>query len=772
MSDTESQDLDQEIDVLLGRKRVIDRQTDDYAIRKAKSGLFFGDDTRIEYLASQRFPNDKFGANKYLNYQGNLYYEDPQGTDLAQDGKKYSLEFPNNDMVGYWGDSISYIAPTATFAGDVIGGMAGAKKGFDAGMRLSAGVAHPYAKAAVVLGSTMAGGFSGNMAVGSVPRGARELLINGFYSEGADDLSNAYYDLLESSMYSLIPFGTGTAGTTRLAMKFRGKEDALQKIMDLGKDADVQERIKMAKEFGIDLTPAQATKVGNNARDIQYFMTRQPETRKILQYYDSQALQSEEALRLFADEIGSGKTVGDINTRIKKAGNFVMEELARRRKARGTKIYDILKEAPEGIKIDNMQKFIDLIDFKIAGKDVGPNHIPDEDTIKLMQKFKSLLYKDGDVEGELIDDLMSIHERRKGSIDKLISGIKKEGGDLEKIVTLKNELTEFMDATEPLYAQARRIYDPTKPSLQLVEKSVIGKFGKLMTDKQTATAMKNLFDPDVSIQSLRNARRLLQVADPDAFKDVKKQFILNTMERLTKQQQLTKGMPAVKNYFNQPKISSMMEEMLEPKEFETFNRLLKVMDDAFSIPAGGSPTQPLAAMEKEFRDEALGFGTRAAQNVLNVNKLMHLLTTRGAGDAITENIANNQYNRYLMNITNALTEDPDTFAKSMDEMANYFDKGTFRNKNIFLRGAGYIKDTVEEDSMQPYEGAQRRGEIEQQMDELLKNQTSSLDQMPSPVQAPAPMTTETDPATRMALAGDNPDNQMIAMRRSGLAGLV
>ena len=147
-------------------------------------------------------------------------------------------------------------------------------------------------------------------------------------------------------------------------------------------------------------------------------------------------------------------------------------------------------------------------------------------------------------------------------------------------------------------------------------------------------------------------------------------------------------------------------------------------------------------MEKEFRDDALGFGTRAAQNVLNVNKLMHLLTTRGAGDAITENIANNQYNRYLMNITNALTEDPDTFIKSMDEMANYFDKGTFRNKNIFLRGAGELKEAVEEDSMQLYEGAQRRGEIEQQMDELLKNQTSNLNEMSSPVQAPTPMTTE------------------------------
>ena len=124
----------------------------------------------------------------------------------------------------------------------------------------------------------------------------------------------------------------------------------------------------LAKEFGIDLTEAQASKIGSRARDIQYFLTRQPDTRKIFEFYESQALQSEEAIRLFADRIGSGKTVGDINTRLKEAGDWVLEELTRRRKARATRLYDILKEAPDGIKVDNMKGFIDIIDRQIAGE--------------------------------------------------------------------------------------------------------------------------------------------------------------------------------------------------------------------------------------------------------------------------------------------------------------------------------------------------------------------------------------------------------------------
>ena len=52
----------------------------------------------------------------------------------------------------------------------------------------------------------------------------------------------------------------------------------------------------------------------------------------------------------------------------------------------------------------------------------------------------------------------------------------------------------------------------------------------IMTDKQTANAMKELFNPNVSIQSLRNSRRILQTADPDLFQDIKQQFLMDQLK--------------------------------------------------------------------------------------------------------------------------------------------------------------------------------------------------------------------------------------------------
>jgi len=216
----------------------------------------------------------------------------------------------------------------------------------------------------------------------------------------------------------------------------------------------------------------------------------------------------------------------------------------------------------------------------------------------------------------------------------------------------------------------------------------------------------------------------------------------------------------------------MLKEMLDPEEFKSFGKLLSVLDSANSVIKTGSQTQPMLAMEKEFREDAMGFATKAAQNALNTNKIIQFVFgSTGVGDAVTQKIARTQYDRYLHNTINALTDDPDTFAKSMDEMSNYFSEGTFRNVNLFMRGADYTGEKLTEPSLETYEGMTKRGDIEQAI-EALKNTTSNLDQMSLPVQAPTPMKTETDPATRMALAGDNPDNQMIAMRKSGLAGLV
>ena len=79
------------------------KEADNYTIRKAKSHLFFDDDTRIDFLASERFPGDPMGSMKYVNIDGDLYYQNPNGEKLFN-GTKYTKEFPDNEAVGFFGD--------------------------------------------------------------------------------------------------------------------------------------------------------------------------------------------------------------------------------------------------------------------------------------------------------------------------------------------------------------------------------------------------------------------------------------------------------------------------------------------------------------------------------------------------------------------------------------------------------------------------------------------------------------------------------------------
>ena len=43
---------------LAEKKLTFEQQTDNYTQRKAKSYLFFDDNSRVEFLAQERFPND------------------------------------------------------------------------------------------------------------------------------------------------------------------------------------------------------------------------------------------------------------------------------------------------------------------------------------------------------------------------------------------------------------------------------------------------------------------------------------------------------------------------------------------------------------------------------------------------------------------------------------------------------------------------------------------------------------------------------------------
>ena len=169
------------------------------------------------------------------------------------------------------------------------------------------------------------------------------------------------------------------------------------------------------------------------------------------------------------------------------------------------------------------------------------------------------------------------------------------------------------------YRLAKRVYDPTKPQLELIENSAIGRLANIMTDRQTARAVTDLFNPDVSVQSMRNAKRILQAVDPDAMQDVKKMFIKMKLDDFTKQS-LEGGMPQFQQYFARPKTRKVMEEFLTPDEFQKFDRMIEIMGKAYNtVPRGGSQTQPNLVMEKMLADDTAGLGLKTTKFFIERN---------------------------------------------------------------------------------------------------------------------------------------------------------
>ena len=681
-------------------------QSEGYGIMKARANLFFDDDSRIEYLASEKFPDDPSASYRYRYKDGDLVYED-------YDGQEKPV-FAPGEGVGWLESAVApNIVPFTTLAADIGGGIAGATGGFKTGVELSNAVGHPVAKAAVIALSTGIGGFGGNYLAGGVARAGRLKLIDMFHNLPPEEIYAAHQDLLVSSGFSALPFGAGPV--RGVVNKFVGKEDSLRYLMTLRKDN--QTIIDEAAQMGVQLTQAEAADIGTRAIGIQYFLSRQPQIESVRKFYNGRAAKTREAVEVLASSFGSIKQqFGDVGQRVAAAGKQAIDELSKRRKARATKLYDGIRNAPEPVLIDTTP-IINKIDSKLANSELDP------DVVESLTAFKKLLF---DKDGSQIQSMMSLHDRRAGSIENLIKeNIGTDQGS--QLIALREDLTAMFDFADDTYRLARRVYDPTKPALQLTERSAIGKLSRIMTDKQTSRAVLDLFDPNVSIQSLRNAKRILRAVDPETFKDAKKMFITTKLDDLMRQS-IDEGLPQFQQFFAKSKVNKMMQEMLEPDEYQSFNRMIEIMGKAMSVPKGGSPTQPLLALEKQLAQDTAGLGYKASEFLLSSIRLPGRIFNGVVGDDLMRNISMKQADSYYKALADALF-DPDG-AVNIEKAYQYFAPLEFGVKQAGTRAAAEGIDQVTEDPQQYTPTAQQRESIVDQLkrqQEELRNPQSSLD---------------------------------------------
>ena len=676
----------------------VSQENDDYTLRKIRSNLFFDDETRVQFLANQRFPNEDKPADRYFNENGTLFYLDDNG--------QFQKEFPDNDVVGFFKGTVApNLVPAATFLADVGGGMAFAKTGFKIGQNLP--LPPPYKQIGTVV-TTALGGLIGTFLSGGTARLGREGAIQTFYNVPPEELSAMMDDLEVSSLFGAIPFGQGA--TRGLINKFRGKEDSLKYLSNLKGDVDkiVQDA---KKQFGIDLTIAEASEIGSRGRKIQRFLAEQPNIEKFSKFYSDRSSQAKEAIEVLADKFGgTGKVFGDTPTALANRMAEVVEELTKRRKFRAGKFYDKLKDAGY-IKVDGIENIVKQIDDAMSSV-----KSPSADTIKNFTKFKKMFY---DQDGQLVDDLMSLDARRTTEMRRLASKLTKAGtGDGAAMFGIMDDLAHLMDETEPLYNLARRIYDPNKPALQLVAKSAIGKYAKFVTDKKAANALKDVFDPNVSARSLRNVKRILQTVDPELYKLAKKDFLLSQLSRFGKEGRLERGLPNFQAHFSQKNVKDAMKVMLEPEEFASFYKLNDYLGKAFSIQKGGSPTQPFFAMGVELANEVpKGVRRGALEASLATQRLLRNLVTLNFGDDIAQSIALRQNEAYQNQLADYLLT-----GQPIEDVIKVFDTYGYTKAQGLIRGADEAVDYVSDDDVIYKEERQKR-ELDAELKNIMNQQS-------------------------------------------------
>ena len=735
-----------------------DRDFFDYGLMKARANLFFDDNAMLEYFAQEKFPNDPLAATRFRFQDGELLY-----TDLDNTVKK--VFEPGQDVGWFENYMFPNIVPATTFVADVGGGMAGAAAGFKKGLDLADKykIRHPLAKIALSLTSAGIGGFGGNLLIGGAQRTGRAAMIDMFYNLPPEEIHAAAKDLLISSGFSAIPFGAGP--TRNVVNKFIGKEDNLRYLMNLRKTN--QGIIDEAAQMGIQLTQAEAADIGGRAIGIQYFLSRQPQIESVRKFYDSRAAKTREAIEVLADSFGSVKQqFGDINARVAAAGKQAITELADRRKRRSRVLYDSIRNSPDPVLVDTTP-LIKKIDERLANPEL------DKGVRVAYEAFKDNLYDDN---GRQIQNLMSLHDRRAGEIEKLIKGA--VGDEQPKLIGLREDLTALFDAADDTYRLARRVYDPTRPSLQLVENSAIGKMSRMITDAATAKAVKNLFDPNVSIQSVRNAKRVLRASDPEAFKDAKKFFIIDKLDDFLRQS-VDQGLPQTQQFFAKPKTRRVMQEILEPEEFANFSRMMEMVEKAMKVPKGGSQTQPLTSIEQMLAKDTAGLGQQSTKLLLAIARLPGRIIQGTIGDDMLRTIAMKQADTYYKALADSLF-DPDA-AINIEKAYQYFAPLEFGTKQTLVRGTEEGVDTLtrQDEEYTPTERQRERmiqQRIEQQQEQL-NNPQSSLDvdlfEDGLPGQTGAPL--NFDPAMSPTILPRDEDRELamrMRARRSGIGGLV
>jgi hypothetical protein len=419
---------------------------------------------------------------------------------------------------------------------------------------------------------------------------------------------------------------------------------------------------KLAEEYGLKLTPAEASGSPIQARAEGHLGTTLPGTKAL---YEAKEQQKEAQQKLIDKLLGtiapaSGGSAAK-NVREAAAQAIKTKEKALQEKAR-----------PFYEKAESQTISTNKLNSLLRDENIGDAY---------QHVYESSVYADSlkDFPLTSVKRLDLVKKRMDDQIAAAsISGRKHEASLL---LGAKNKLVDALDKVSPEYAKARGIYEEGSPAIDLLRKGDIGKIANL-GDPQLQNVSKIIFDPqETDEKAFHLIKNAIQSENPDAWNGI----IRNEMERRIANKALDKTGNAGSNFYD-----SVLSRDVTFKQFH--DALAGLPGDLEKAPQNAAAQKALVDMRELFRDLLNNYTPKTSRGFSE----SHVNQNRNLGNLLLEKIENLLNGQY-------------------DEVAvKMVTDGKWRDQ--FLK--------IAEDKMLTKEGRQKRTMM--LMDKLLKSQATSI----------------------------------------------
>jgi len=182
-------------------------------------------------------------------------------------------------------------------------------------------------------------------------------------------------------------------------------------------------------------------------------------------------------------------------------------------------------------------------------------------------------------------------------------------------------LVEKLDGFSSTYNQARTEFARLSEPINKLEESIIGGFVKA-DSQQAQTLGRTLFGPSSSPEALKEAKSIIQAADPASWNNVVRAHLQDVLESTVRESQVG----AVQNLggvyrsklFGTEKQRKLLKESLDSKQYQALRDMMEVLEATSKSFKGQSITVPGGYIAKDLQADALasaGLGTKAGMAI-------------------------------------------------------------------------------------------------------------------------------------------------------------